>query len=279
MSAPGLDELRAAVERHLDARLPAAGGEDPLRLREGMRYAVLSGGKRLRPVMVLLAARAAGHRAPAEDAALLDAAGALELVHCYSLVHDDLPIMDDDDERRGRPTCHRVFGDAAALLVGNALLTLAFEWLADAGVRTAREAAFLRASAALARYAGAAGMVGGQARDLALAGRAPDLATLERLHVEKTGGLFTAATLMGGILGGADARALGALERFGRSYGVAFQHVDDLDDREHAEHAAEARRRAAELLAEARAAAGSLGAGAEPLGALAGALEGKLVLS
>jgi geranylgeranyl pyrophosphate synthase len=252
-----LEELRAEIDRHLAVRLPPPGGDDPLRLREAMRYAVLSGGKRLRPVVVLLAARAA-LPGVALDGPLLDAACALELVHCYSLVHDDLPAMDDDDERRGRPTCHRVFGEACALLVGNALLTLAFEWLAEAGEASGRPEAFSRASLALARGAGHIGMVGGQARDLALAGRAPDLATLERLHEEKTAGLFTAATTMGGALGGAGPDVMGALSRFGHAFGVAFQHVDDLDDAEHAEHADQARARARALCADAAALATAL---------------------
>ncbi len=268
-----LDTLRALVEAHLVERLPPAGGDDPLRLREAMRYAVLSGGKRLRPILVLFGARAV---APAMEPvpALLDLACAMELVHCYSLVHDDLPIMDDDDERRGRPTVHRVFGEPCALLAGSGLLTLAFEWLADA--TAVAETPRVDLAGVLARAAGHAGMVGGQARDLALAGAVPDLATLERLHAEKTSALFAAAPVLGGGFAGGRSMELACLERFGRAFGIAFQHVDDLDDAEHARFAPQAAARARVLLAEARIAADALGPGARPLTDLARSLGDKL---
>ncbi len=268
-----LDALRALVEAHLAERLPPAGGDDPLRLREAMRYAVLSGGKRLRPILVLLGARAVAPTLQPHPA-LLDLSCAMELVHCYSLVHDDLPIMDDDDERRGRPTVHRVFGEPCALLAGSGLLTLAFEWLADA--TAVAETPRVDLAGVLARAAGHAGMVGGQARDLALSGEVPDLATLERLHAEKTAALFAAAPVLGGGFAGARSPELACLERFGRAFGIAFQHVDDLDDAEHPRFAAEAVVRARALLAEAQAAAETLGPGARPLTDLARALGDKL---
>jgi geranylgeranyl pyrophosphate synthase len=158
--------------------------------------------------------------------------------------------MDDDDLRRGRPTCHKAFDEATAVLAGDALLTLAFEWLAEAGARAGRAAHFLRAVRALARGGGMEGMVRGQARDL---GEAPPvtLEGLERLHAEKTAALFRAALEIGAAAAGADEETTGALARFGECYGVAFQHADDLDDADHPGHAAAARRRLGELLDDA----------------------------
>ncbi len=250
-----LDDARARVDAELARRL-AGDGDDPGRLREAMRYAVLGGGKRLRPALVLAAARAVGGT---WDAAL-PAAAAVELLHAYTLVHDDLPAMDDDDERRGRPTVHVAFGEATAILVGDALLTEAFAALAALGPRCAD------AVAVLADRAGARGLLAGQARDLA--GGAASLAELERIHTGKTGALFSAAAELGAVAagGGADARA--RLQRYGMALGIAFQHADDLADGDHPHLAAEARRRVAELGAEARAAIAPLGEAARPLAAL-----------
>jgi geranylgeranyl pyrophosphate synthase len=167
----------AEVERALDGRLPQP-AEDPLRLWEACRYAMLGGGKRLRPAVLLAACEAVGG---ARDEAALGAACALEAVHGYSLVHDDLPCMDNDDVRRGQPTVHRAFGEACALLCGDALLTIAFEWLAEAGLRRAQPAAFVRAVSILGECAGARGMVGGQALDLALVGRELTVPETEKL--------------------------------------------------------------------------------------------------
>jgi geranylgeranyl pyrophosphate synthase len=261
---------RAELDALLSARLPSLPrAEDPGRLVESMRYSLLSPGKRLRPLLALAAAEAVG--ATATEPVRI-AAAAIELVHCYSLVHDDLPAMDDDDLRRGQPTNHKVFGEAIAILAGDGLLTLAFEWVAEAGVAARRDGGdYLRASLALARGAGMWGMVRGQARDLI----EPPPATLEdieRLHREKTGGLFRAAVEIGGAIGGGSADQMAALVHFGESYGVAFQHADDRDDAEHDGFAARARERMGELVDDAVAALKTFDERAEPLRAIARAL-------
>jgi len=258
---------RAEVDRIFETRVRPPGGEDPGRLVEAMRYSLLAPGKRIRPLLALAAAEAIG----TVDDDVRAACAAVELVHCYSLVHDDLPAMDDDDFRRGRPSNHKVFGDAIAILAGDALLTLAFEWIAEAGARGTRPEGFLRASVALARGAGLAGMVRGQARDL----REPPPATLpalETLHAEKTGALFRAALEVGGAAAGGTPDEIGALGRFGAAYGVAFQHADDLDDADHPTHAAEARRRVEVLIGEAVAVVAPWGPRAGRLADLARAL-------
>jgi geranylgeranyl pyrophosphate synthase len=245
--------------------------EDPGRLIEAVRYSLLAPGKRVRPLMALAAAEALG-REPSE--ALLMAAAAVEMVHCYSLIHDDLPAMDDDDLRRGKPTNHKVYGEAVAILAGDGLLTLAFEWLVRAATADSgpdAPARYLRAAGSLARGAGMWGMVRGQARDLG----EPAPATfegIERLHGEKTGALFRAAAEVGAAAAGGSDADIGALGRFGECYGVAFQHADDADDAEHVGFAGTARERSAELLAEAEAALASFGQRALALRALATAL-------
>ncbi|HEX4406264.1 MAG TPA: polyprenyl synthetase family protein [Polyangia bacterium] len=242
---------RDEIERALDAYLAPPADGDPGRLIESMRYSLLAPGKRLRPLLALAAAESQRpNDAAVTDANVLRACCAVELVHCYSLIHDDLPPMDDDDFRRGRPSNHKAFDEATAILAGDALLTLAFEWLAEAGEAAERPAAFLTATRALARGAGARGMVRGQARDL----REPppaDVATLELLHAEKTAALFRASVEIGGAVGGADATTLAALATFGERFGVAFQHADDLDDADHPTHAAAARVRLETLIDEA----------------------------
>ena len=211
----------AWVDAGLAKALPAEDVE-PRRLHEAMRYAVLGGGKRLRPAIVRGVCTALGG---AEDDALVPAM-ALELVHTYSLVHDDLPCMDDDRLRRGRPTVHVAYDEATAVLTGDALLTLAFEQLADAGKHAAALAALL------GRAAGSVGMVGGQVIDLSLeAGAAePPLAAVEDLHRRKTAALFGAAASMGATVAGADAAACEAAESFGIALGCCFQATDDLLD-------------------------------------------------
>jgi geranylgeranyl diphosphate synthase type II len=264
---------RAEIDTLLAARLPIlAPAQDPGRLIEAMRYSLLAPGKRLRPLLVLAAAEAVG-RDPDEPLRL--AAGAVELVHCYSLIHDDLPAMDDDDFRRGKPTNHKVFGEAIAVLAGDALLTLAFEWLAEAGVGLAGDSASraLRAVTALAKGAGMSGMVGGQGRDLGEP--APEsLQAVERLAAEKTGALFRAALQVGAALAGAEPMQEEALARFGMHYGVAFQHADDLDDKEHVNTQAEARQRLHALTQMALDDLSSFDGRAEPLRALARRLAG-----
>src|SRR5262245_41795182 len=264
---PWVAARRAELDRLFDARLAAPAGGDPGRLLEAMRYSLLAPGKRIRPLLALAAAEASS---PLDANGLL-ACGAVELVHCYSLIHDDLPAMDDDDFRRGRPSNHKAFGEATAILAGDALLTLAFDWIAEAGERAARPQSFLAASRALAHAAGAFGMVRGQARDL---GEPPPatLAALEKLHAEKTGALFRAALQVGAHVGGAAPDALDCLAGFGTAYGIAFQHADDIADAEHGEHADGARARLEALIAEACAAVAPLGARGDRLVALARAL-------
>jgi geranylgeranyl pyrophosphate synthase len=259
---------RAEVDALLDARLPQP-ADDPGRLIEAMRYSLLAPGKRLRPILAMAAVQAVGARLGEPERI---AAAAVELVHCYSLIHDDLPAMDDDDFRRGRPTNHKAFGEATAILAGDALLTLAFEWLADAAALADAPGRYGLAVGALARGAGAAGMVRGQARDL-LPDPPATLAAIEQLHVEKTGALFRAALEIGAAVAGATAEQAAALGRFGTSYGIAFQHADDRDDHEHGEFAARARDRIHELVADAATAVQSFGDAAAPLCALAQRLD------
>jgi hypothetical protein len=235
-----LAAARDATDAELARRL-AIPAQDPGRLVEAMHYAATGPGKRLRPALVYAATSACG----GSLADALPAMAAIEMLHAYTLVHDDLPAMDDDDERRGRPTVHVAFGEAIAILAGDGLLTSAFEALADLGPRAAA------AVGVLARRAGARELLGGQAIDLT----APpsSLAELEHLHAGKTGALFAAATELGAICAGADDGTRAALARFGLAVGIAFQHADDRDDAEFPEHAAAAAARLGELAAEARA--------------------------
>jgi len=241
-----IEAHRARIEAALVARLPGPPAV-PALLHEAMRYSLVAGGKRLRPVLTLLAAEAV---AP-DDAAVLDrvlpAACAIEWVHTYSLIHDDLPAMDNDTLRRGRPTSHMVYGDGLAILAGDALLTEAFQLLARTALEVAaadagRGARTLRAIALVARAAGAAGMVGGQVLDLEAAGQchAPDVADvrprrleaheLRAMHAKKTGALIQAAVVCGAILAGASDEEERALSAFGTELGLAFQIVDDILD-------------------------------------------------
>lgn len=220
-----LDDARKAVEDALDARLPSAGddADGAPRLAEAMRYSVFAGGKRLRPALAFAACEAVGGT---RDAAL-PLACALELVHTYSLIHDDLPAMDDDDLRRGRPTSHKQFGEALAILAGDALHTLAFEIL----LRDTPDAALARDLAVdLAEAAGFGGMVGGQVEDLAAGGAVPDAARIHRIHKGKTAALIRAATQGGGRAGGGSAEHVRALGTYGLHLGLAFQLVDDILD-------------------------------------------------
>ena len=197
----------------------------PQRLHAAMRHAVLLGGKRMRPLLVYAAGSALG-----ADADVLDApAVAVELIHAYSLVHDDLPAMDDDALRRGQPTVHIAFDEATAVLAGDALQSLAFEVLADADVAATTRVELLRT---LATASGAAGMCGGQALDLAATGNGGSLSVqaLERLHSLKTGALIRAAVRMGALCGGARADELDALDRYAAALGLAFQVRDDILD-------------------------------------------------
>lgn len=202
-------------------------GRADSRLREAMRYSLLAGGKRLRPVLLYAAATAVGgSRASAQDTDR--AACAIECIHTYSLIHDDLPAMDNDDLRRGQPTCHRAFDEATAILAGDALQTLGFELLCAAdSVDTATRLALV---AELAGASGSRGMVGGQAVDVAHVGRPITAATLESMHALKTGALIRAALRMGALLGVADVRTRACLDEYARCIGLAFQVQDDILD-------------------------------------------------
>jgi len=223
----------AAVEAELDALLSFAPkpGEPhrPRRLLEAMRYSTLGGGKRLRAFLVIETARALGRN----DAGPVRAAAATECLHAYSLIHDDLPAMDDDDLRRGRPTSHRAFDEATAILAGDALQTLAFEILADP-LTDANAETRAGLCAGLARAAGLAGMVGGQMLDVAAETSATPLATEEivRLQAMKTGALIRFSIEAGARLAGANAKAFAALTDYGAAVGAAFQIADDLLDAE-----------------------------------------------
>lgn len=216
--------LVARVEHGLDRHLPPAATR-PARLHTAMRYSLEAGGKRLRPVLVLAAAEACGVR----DDAALPAAVAVECLHTYSLIHDDLPCMDNDDLRRGRPTAHRAFDEATALLAGDALLTHAFALLATAyAAQPALAAALLRE---LADAAGSRRLIGGQMADLLAEKNAAATAEeLEFIHLNKTAAMLEASLVLGGLVGGAAEPDLAALRRAGRHLGLAFQIVDDVLD-------------------------------------------------
>ncbi len=198
--------------------------ELPPRLKEAMAYSLLGGGKRLRPILCLGACRAAG----SVEAPALTAACALEMIHCYSLIHDDLPAMDDDDLRRGRPSLHRAFDEGTAILAGDALLTLAFATIAGDRTLPARRAREIIRE--LAEAAGGRGMVGGQQADLDAEGKKIGGDELARIHARKTGALITAAVVCGAIAGGGGPDLIGTLRGYGRQIGLAFQIKDDLLD-------------------------------------------------
>ncbi len=209
------------------ALLPAA-EIAPCRLHAAMRYAALGGGKRIRPMLAFAAGEAVG----ADAQRVLPAACAVELIHVYSLTHDDLPCMDDDDLRRGKPTCHREYDEATALLVGDALQSLAFEALARPGLHP-DAAVQLEMIAILARASGSRGMAGGQAVDLDSTGKTLELAELEFMHIHKTGALIRAAVLLGALAGERlEPAAREALERYAKAIGLAFQVMDDVLDAE-----------------------------------------------
>ena len=214
-------QQRLAVEAALQAWVPE---DAPAGLGQAMRYGVLDGGKRLRPLLVLAACQAL----QGDSAAAMRAAVAVELIHAYSLVHDDMPCMDNDVLRRGKPTVHVQFGQAQAMLAGDAMQALAFEVLTpDEGMPAALQA---RLTSLLARSAGHAGMAGGQAIDLASIGMALDETSLRDMHRRKTGALLQCSVLMGAACGGAGATATAALADYGAAIGLAFQVVDDILD-------------------------------------------------
>lgn len=223
---PRMEAYRARIEQVLERCLSLP---DPgtLRLRDAMRYSVLGGGKRLRPSLVYLTGESLG--APLTD--LDGPAAAVELIHVYSLVHDDLPAMDDDDLRRGRPTCHRAYDEATAILVGDALQPLAFAVLADESMGRIAPAVRIAMIRTLARATGTGGMAGGQAVDLAAVGQVLTVEDVENMHRRKTGALIEGSVILGalgaGVSSGADFHAL---ERYGAEIGLAFQIQDDILD-------------------------------------------------
>lgn len=215
-----LDQKRHWVNAELEARMPSA-DTDPAELHDAMRYAILSDGKRLRAVICIASAEAAGGSPDAAAGPAL----ALELLHGYTLIHDDLPCMDDDDLRRGLPTVHIKYGEATAVLAGDALQAMAFEWAAVAAAPPADPMAIV---AELAEAAGSQGVVGGQVMDLAAEKEEPSEQAVAQIHLHKTAMLFRAAARMGALAAGADAGALRALTVYGESIGLAFQIADDL---------------------------------------------------
>jgi geranylgeranyl diphosphate synthase type II len=213
------------VNEALEKLLPPA-DRHPARLHAAMRYSLFAGGKRVRPILALASAEAAG--GSEEDA--MPAACALECIHTYSLIHDDLPAMDDDDLRRGMKTCHRAFDEPTAILAGDALLTLAFEALSDPAHAGAEPARIVRVVRELAHGAGSAGMVGGQMIDVESEGKPLTLPELQYMHLHKTGALIAASVRSGAILGGADDETLASLTSYAKAIGLAFQIADDVLD-------------------------------------------------
>ena len=221
-----LKERRVLVDAALDRFLPSEDTPPPS-VHRAMRYSVLAGGKRLRPILVIAGAEVVG----ASPSAVMPTACALELIHTYSLIHDDLPAMDDDDYRRGRLTNHKVFGDAIAILAGDALLTYAFQLVAqNAALAGVDPKVVCDVVAEIAAAAGTMGMVGGQVVDIESEGKTISAAELEYIHIHKTAALLRASLSVGARLGGADAAALAAVADAGQSLGLAFQIVDDILD-------------------------------------------------
>ena len=216
-----LKEKAEVVEAALDRLLPSA-KDYPQSLYGAMRHSIFAGGKRLRPILVMAACEAVG--GDVEDA--MNTASAFECVHTYSLIHDDLPAIDDDDLRRGKPTCHKAFGEASAILAGDALLTIAFEMIADTPHVDPKR--LLRVSAELAKGSGHAGMIGGQVVDIESEGSEISFPVLEHIHIHKTGALIVAALKSGAIIGGADTVTTEKLTRYGEALGLAFQVADDI---------------------------------------------------
>jgi len=220
-----LRKLRKEIDEALDMFFPSLETE-PKILHKAMRYSLFAGGKRIRPILCLTVSEGFG----VEKSRVMPAACALETLHTYSLVHDDLPAMDNDDLRRGKPTNHKVFGEAVAILVGDALLTLSFDLMSGLFSRGIPPNLALKAINVLARAAGSLGMVGGQTLDIESEKRKVTLAQLKRIHAMKTGALLRTSLEIGAILGGATASCLAKISRFGRKIGLLFQIVDDILD-------------------------------------------------
>ncbi len=222
-----LKEKIAIVDAALEKYLPKE-EERPCSIHKAMRYSIFAGGKRVRPLLMLAACEAVG----GEIENALPAACAMEMIHTYSLIHDDLPAMDDDDFRRGRPTNHKVFGEALAILAGDGLLTEAFRLISDPRFATSvNPASKLAVIHEMATCAGSFGMVGGQVVDMESEGKPDiDLPTVQYIHTHKTGALIKASVVAGALLGGADEKQLAAIRRYGEASGLAFQIADDILD-------------------------------------------------
>ena len=211
------------INRFLESAIPEKNQDQ--RIVAAMKYSLMAGGKRLRPVLCVAAAEAVG----GEPTDALPAAGALEMVHTYSLIHDDLPAMDDDELRRGKPTCHVAFDEATAILAGDALLTLAFQILSSVEIsNSSHAAAWLKVIRTIACAAGYGGMIQGQMLDISSEGRTLSMAELESMHHLKTGALIAASLRCGAIIGGANEEQVTALERYAQNVGLAFQVADDI---------------------------------------------------
>ena len=260
-----MESKRRLINRALDATLPKK-TERPASVHEAMRYAVFPGGKRVRPILALAACGTVGGR----EKDVLPTACAIEFIHSYSLIHDDLPCMDDDNMRRGRPSCHKQFGEATALLAGDALLTLAFQVLTGGSVKNpARQ---LRAAHWVAEAVGSLGMIGGQVVDIETQGKETDLPTVDYVNAHKTGALIAIASRAGACLGGGSDRHTDLLYRYGKYLGLLFQIVDDILDGEgYAELVgiSEAREEAERLRDRAKDTLSVFGKKAEPLARLA----------
>lgn len=223
-----LNSKKLIVEKALDKYLPQAAGPFSGHL-EAMRYSLFVGGKRVRPILCLAAAEAV-NGSPEVEEQLLPVASALECIHTYSLIHDDLPAMDDDNLRRGKPTNHTLYGEAGAILAGDSLLTWAFDLLSDATNISLSAEQQLGIISIIARAAGPLGMVGGQSLDITNENEAFPFATLQTIHKSKTGALITSSVLAGAVGGGASTSQYNLLEQYGDQIGLAFQIVDDLLD-------------------------------------------------
>jgi geranylgeranyl diphosphate synthase, type II len=221
-----LAKKKELVDKSLEKLVPPA-KKFPQAVHEAMRYSLFAGGKRVRPILALAAAESLG----AKTKELLPIAGSLELIHTYSLIHDDLPAMDDDDFRRGRPTCHRVYGEAMAILAGDGLLNMAFEVLSDP--RRLKDVAaprLLAITREISTASGVFGMVGGQVVDIQSEGKEIDFPTLEYIHTHKTGALIRSSVRVGALFAKAGKRQFAALSRYGELVGLAFQIADDILD-------------------------------------------------
>ncbi len=283
-----LTDMRQLIDDHLGRYLPPD-DELPSSIHSSMRYSVFAGGKRVRPILMLAACEAVG----GDRRMAMPAACAMEMIHTYSLIHDDLPAMDNDDFRRGNPTNHKVFGEATAILAGDALLTEAFILLSrPENAETAGPGVLAKVIHEIALCSGSRGMIGGQVVDMESEGRKEiDLATVQYIHTHKTGALIRASVKTGALLGGAGDEDLAAMVRYGESIGLAFQIADDILDIEGTTEQigkdagsdqargkatypavmglAESKRRAAELVATALDALSSFDEKAEPLRAIA----------